>query len=42
MVLHVSLSISFNNMEDWKGIWEKAEEVNSMADFPLNSEHMLH
>jgi hypothetical protein len=27
MALNVGLSISFDNMYDWKGIWEKAGKV---------------
>jgi hypothetical protein len=30
MALNFSLSISFDNMCYWKGIWEKAREINSM------------
>jgi hypothetical protein len=46
--LNVSLDVSFNNMKGWKGIREKAEEVNSTkayitnwCDFPLNSQQAL-
>jgi hypothetical protein len=27
MVLNVGLDVSFDKMQDWKGIWEKAGEV---------------
>jgi hypothetical protein len=27
MALHISLAASFNNVQDWKGVWNKAGEV---------------
>jgi hypothetical protein len=32
MPINFDLKISFNNMEDWKGIWSEAREVNSTKD----------
>jgi hypothetical protein len=36
MALNISLDASFSNMRDWKGIWEKAGEVNSMKAYITN------
>jgi hypothetical protein len=29
---------SFNNMYDWKGIWEKATKVNNIKTYTVNTE----
>jgi hypothetical protein len=30
MASNIGLDISFGNMEDWKGVWKKAGEVNTI------------
>jgi hypothetical protein len=38
VALIISLHASFNNTPDRKGIWERAEEVNSMKAYITNDE----
>jgi hypothetical protein len=38
MTLKTGLDGSFDNMEDWKGIREKAGEVNSTETYITNGE----
>jgi hypothetical protein len=38
MALNVDLDTSFDNMYDWKGIWEKTVEVNSTKAYITNDE----
>jgi hypothetical protein len=35
MALNVDLDVSFNSVQDWKGILEKRGEVNSMKAYSL-------
>jgi hypothetical protein len=36
MAFNVGLHISFDNMQDWKGIWNKAGEVNIAKEGGVN------
>jgi hypothetical protein len=38
MALNVGLGVSVDNMQDWKGTWEKAGEVNSRKSYITNGE----
>jgi hypothetical protein len=38
MALYVGPYVSFNNMQDRKGMWKKAGEVNSMKAYITNDE----
>jgi hypothetical protein len=38
MALNVGFDILFDNMQDWKGILEKAGEINSMKANVTNGE----
>jgi hypothetical protein len=38
MVLKVGLTVSFGNIQDYKGIWEKAGKINSMEAYVTNVE----
>jgi hypothetical protein len=38
MALNVGFDVSFGNMQDWKGIREKAGEVNSAEGYIANDE----
>jgi hypothetical protein len=33
MALDIGLEVSFDNIQDWKGIWDKAGEVKSMEAY---------
>jgi hypothetical protein len=35
-MLNVGLDVLFCNMQDWKGIWEKAHEVDSTKAYTTN------
>jgi hypothetical protein len=43
MALKVGFDAVFSNMSDWKGIWEKPEEVNvtTLGDLPFSSQWVL-
>lgn len=41
MALDVDFVIPFGNKQDWKGIREKAEEVNSTKPYTTNDEITL-
>jgi hypothetical protein len=36
MAINVGLDASFDNMWDWKGIWEETGEVNNMKAYIKN------
>jgi hypothetical protein len=36
MALNISVDASFSDMWDWKRIWEKAGEVNSLKAYITN------
>jgi hypothetical protein len=38
MALNVSLGTSFDNTQEWKGIWGKLGEANSMKAYITNDE----
>jgi hypothetical protein len=38
MSLNIGLDASFDNMQNWKGIREKAEDVNSMKAYVASGE----
>jgi hypothetical protein len=38
MALKIGLDVSFDNMQDWKGIMEKTGEVNSTGAYIMNDE----
>jgi hypothetical protein len=38
IVLNVNRSVSFHNTLDWKGMWEKEDEINSVKTRITNHE----
>jgi hypothetical protein len=36
MALNVGLNASFGNIQNWKGIWDKAREVNNAEAYVIN------
>jgi hypothetical protein len=38
LVLYISLITSFNNIQDWIGIWEKPGNINTVKAYVTNDE----